>query len=305
MITEQQRQLRTQGIGGSDAAAACGVSPYRSRYDLWHEKTHGTQVEATLPMRFGAFAESFIREEYERMTGREVMQPGMLRHPEHPWMLANIDGVSGERLLEAKTVGMRGMHLWGEPGTDEVPDDYRFQVQHYLAVTGLPVCDVAVLIAGGEVALYEVAADQELQASIITLEADLWRRVQENDPPEPESGSDALRRWPTNTVPDMPEASTELLDTIADLRESKEEAGALAKHIDTLEAKIKSAIGEHDGIKHGDQILATWKCSKATERLDATLLKKERPEIFSEYSRESEGSRRFLLKTPSKKKVKK
>lgn len=40
MITESERELRTRYIGSSDAAAVCGLNPYRSAYDCWLEKTH-------------------------------------------------------------------------------------------------------------------------------------------------------------------------------------------------------------------------------------------------------------------------
>ena len=36
---EDWLQIRKQGIGSSDAAAAVGLNPYKSRLELWMEKT--------------------------------------------------------------------------------------------------------------------------------------------------------------------------------------------------------------------------------------------------------------------------
>jgi hypothetical protein len=77
---------------------------------------------------------------------------------------------------------------WGEQGTDQVPQAYLIQVQHYMVLTALPVFDVDVLIGGQDERHYEVPADRELQEMIIEAEHDLWQRIQRGDPPEPDWG---------------------------------------------------------------------------------------------------------------------
>ena len=42
MLREEWLALRKQGIGGSDAAAACGLSRWKSPLGLWLEKTEIT-----------------------------------------------------------------------------------------------------------------------------------------------------------------------------------------------------------------------------------------------------------------------
>ena len=55
-------QLRPHTIGGSEAAAACGVDPYRSRVWLWGEKTGrpGFERPETEAMRWGKRLEDDI-----------------------------------------------------------------------------------------------------------------------------------------------------------------------------------------------------------------------------------------------------
>jgi predicted phage-related endonuclease len=72
---------------------------------------------------------------------------------------------------------------WGEQGTDQVPQAYLIQVQHYMVLTALPVFDVDVLIGGQDERHYEVPADRELQEMIVEAEHDLWQRIQRGEPP--------------------------------------------------------------------------------------------------------------------------
>ena len=83
----------------------------------------------------------------------------ILYHSKYPFMLASLDGFTDDnRVVEIKTA--RSGKGWGEPGSNEIPDYYILQVQHYMIVTGFEVTDVPVSIAGGSPELYEVPADK-------------------------------------------------------------------------------------------------------------------------------------------------
>ena len=187
-LTEQQLAERHTGLGGSDAAAALGLSPYKSALELFLEKRErrehsGPQLSA---FRWGTLLEPVIRQEYANVTGRVVRLPeGTLRHPSFPFVIAHVDGVTDDkRVFEAKTA--RTDTDWGKSGTDEVPHHYLLQVQHYLAVTGLEVADIAVLIGGNDFRVYEVPADLDLQEMIVDGEQEFWKLVEANTPPPPE-----------------------------------------------------------------------------------------------------------------------
>ena len=87
-------QARRAGIGGSDIGAILGLSRYRSPVDVWLDKTG--QAEADTGMSEAAYwgveLEATVAAEYAKRTGNKVQRVNqMLRHPEHDWMLANID----------------------------------------------------------------------------------------------------------------------------------------------------------------------------------------------------------------------
>lgn len=164
---------RRTGLGGSEIAPVLGLSPYESRFSLWHRKagTIGPPPETT-DMEWGtrlekAVCQKFLDEhpEYVDLDGPDGS--GTYHHPDRPWQIANPDMVlhtlDGDlwgptAIFEAKTA--RWADGWGDPGTDEIPVHYRCQVLWYLDVFGLDICHVAVLIGGSDYREYTVHHDQ-------------------------------------------------------------------------------------------------------------------------------------------------
>ena len=106
------------GVGGSDAPAVLGISPWATPYDLWLSKLgHTTALATSEPMRWGSLLEPVILGEYVRRTRRTVHEkPDMLRHPTHQFMLAHLDGriVDESRIVEIKTA--RSASAGASPG---------------------------------------------------------------------------------------------------------------------------------------------------------------------------------------------
>lgn len=290
---------RRTGIGGSDAAAVLGMSKWKTPLSVWLDKTgHDTTTTESEPMRWGTLLEPVVRQEYAERSGNEVRQPeAILRHPAHPFMLANIDGVtSSGRLVEIKT--SRTAEGWGIPGTDEVPEDYLIQVQHYMAVTALPVADIAVLIGGSDFRIYTVPADAELQGMMIDAEARFWSSVEMNQPPAPVSYADATAMFGRSARKDASVvASPTIMAEVSRLRGIRAEISNLEAQEEATKATIMVAMGEHDTLTDASgATLATWRMAAAPKRLDAKALAAAHPEIHAAFIREGEPSRRFLIK---------
>jgi len=185
-LTAQQLELRRFSIGGSDAAAALGLSPWKTPYELFLEKS-GRELPRfeTEPQYWGSVIERVILERYMRdHPDRLVVTSQHMAHKDYDWMTCTPDATTIDRLIEIKTA--RSYSDWGKSGTQEIPEDYMLQVQHNLAVTGMPVADVLALIGGSDYRTYEIPADAELQALIIEGERQFWKRVQDDDPPDPQ-----------------------------------------------------------------------------------------------------------------------
>jgi len=285
---------RRLGIGGSDAAAILGASRWKTRVDVWLDKTgQAPETVENSAMHWGTVLEPVIREEYSATMGLEVKQPPMMRSPEHPFMLATVDGIAGDRILEIKTA--RTADGWGEEGTDEVPLEYAAQAHHYMIVTGLPVADIAVLIGGSDFRIYTVRQDRELHEAMIEKEREFWRMVETMTMPEPVDVRETIALFAKDNGLTIEASDTvkEWADRLADVR-------ARIKDMETdkeeLEGRIKHYLGAASTLEYNGLVLATWKASKDSHRFDTDAFKKAHPELFSKFQKPIAGSRRFILK---------
>jgi putative phage-type endonuclease len=294
-------EARRRGIGGSDAAAACGLDPYKTPLQLYLEK-RGELAEPdlsqNLSVRFGNRLEQAVADEYEQQTGRRLQRVNnMLQSKERPFMLANLDRrVVGERrIVEIKTAGYWAAKKdedWGPPGTDLVPIRYMLQVQHYLAVTSMPVCDLAVLVAGQEFRLYVIPRDEELISLLVERETAFWKRVTLGDPPPITTVDDGALRYPS--AKDRPVyASTEIAALVGEMQDLQRQAKVLKEQFDARKTSVMEFMGEGDRLVLDGEPLATWKNGAKTS-LDTTRLKAEKPDIYEAYVRRG-TSRSFRI----------
>lgn len=187
-LSAEQHEARAQGIGGSEAPIIVGVSERMTALELWLLK-RGEFEQVDDPddvlAWLGHQAEPILARWYTQRTGHKVRRCNRtLYHPDHDWMLGHIDRdvVGQPGMLEFK---MR-VHAtgWGPDDSDEIPDDVRVQVQHYLAVTGYDWCDVVVLIGGREFRCYRIERDAGVISALIDAEQEFWLGVQLGTPPE-------------------------------------------------------------------------------------------------------------------------
>ena len=193
MAYEDWLEYRKQGIGGSDASVVCGISRYKSPVELWMEKTDQLPPQEVGEAAYwGTQLEALVRAEFTKRTGIEVkIVSQLLQSEEHPFMLANLDGVCavpdvGPCIFEAKTASTYKAGEW----EDAIPDEYALQLAHYMAVTGYQGAYIAVLIGGNTFRWKFVERDEELISMLIELESVFWNHVQNGTPP-PLDGSDA------------------------------------------------------------------------------------------------------------------
>ena len=297
---EEWLRWRKCGIGGSDVSCLLGINKWKSEIELWLDKTNQTNeppVENEA-MTWGTIMEPVIRNYFSEITGKTVVEcKAMLCHPEHPFMLADVDGVTGDddnnpAILEIKTASEFKRSDWDEG----VPAYYETQVQHYLCVTGVKKAYVAVLIGGNSFKIYEVNADEEIQSMLIAVEKNFWNKVQNMIRPEMD-GSDAAKDLldklyhggVAETIV-MPDEAIEYVD--AYIEACAEEDNAKAKKQDASN-HIKEILGDYDKATcMGHNI--SWK-PVSTERLDTKALKEAEPEIYAKYVKTT-MSRRFTLK---------
>ena len=288
---EDWLDVRKQGIGSSDAAAAVGISPY--------PKTDPN--DETSPMYWGTLLEPIVASHYTKRTGHRVRRiNAVLQHPDadKSFMLANIDREvlnADVQILECKTAGEFGSRLW----RDGVPEYVQCQVQHQLAVTGKAAADVCVLLCGQEIRIHRIERDEALIARLIQLEREFWSYVQADTPP-PADGSEsaelALRAlYPQDTGQTLDlSADREMSATFADLVAIRQTIADQEKVEAQLKQKIQQRMGEASKALFETGSVC-WKRSKDSQGIDLDKLLQAHPGLKTRYALSKPGSRRFLM----------
>ncbi|WP_307814159.1 lambda-exonuclease family protein [Streptomyces sp. N35] len=153
-------------VTATDVAAVVGLSPWQSRFSLWHHKAGlaAHAVEQTADMEWGTRLEPVIAQKFADMHPElDLHTTGTWRHAERTWQRATPDRILTQpgcipSLLEIKTA--RYDDAWGAEGTDEIPVHYRCQIMWQLDTLGLRTAHVALLVAGSEYHEYRVEYDQ-------------------------------------------------------------------------------------------------------------------------------------------------
>lgn len=269
-IIEQDRRTY---IGGSDISAILGVNPYRTKLQVWLEKTGQAEPfagnEAT---RWGNILEGPVAAEFAQRHNVQIALAGF--RTRNGFAGAHADRMIIELLagLEIKTAGMRSAHRWGESGDlTVIPEEYLAQCAWYMALYDLPAWWLAVLIGGQDYREYELARDSELEAAMFEAGERFWSdHVVANRAPDLD-GSDAAaeyvrKRFPKNKAPERvatPEEA-EILEeylTVLSMAEGLEERKAM------IENRIRELIGDASGIV-APIGKVTWTANKDSEKTD-------------------------------------
>jgi len=289
-LTDEQLQIRSRGLGGSDIGAMLGLSPWKTPLELWAEKCgHVTPDEIGHKdiIIFGNLLEDIVASEFSRRLGKKVARRNKtITHPKHDFMLGNIDRkVVGESaVLEVKTASAWLQQQWGEIGSDDVPLYYLTQGVHYMSVLDVDVCYFAVLIGGNEFRWYEVHRDMDIEKSLIEKESQFWRAVLSNEPPDPVKFSDLTTLYPKES-----KAGIVATDRVFNLLGELEKVNAEIRSKEHQQERLKMQICEFMGnagrlTDRTGTKLASWLAHDRTT-VDAGMLKELYPHIYEEVSR--------------------
>lgn len=272
--SDEWLEARRGGIGGSDVAAVVGANPWRTPLEVWLDKTGQMPREGKTNERmgWGHRLEPVIREHYAAQRQRTWVDevPGVLAHPSVTIAQASLDGLvnaeSGQWGLEVKTTGQ----TWDRP-----PDMYLLQVTWYMAVTGLPKFDIAVLSRGQEYSEFTVERDDRLCDDLLGYADEWWtQHVVAGTMPDPDlvRDRDLLARLWTPDVAADPVVIPD--DLAARLRDSKATANAAKTDYEVacaeVQALMREAVAAVD--EAGDRI-ATWNPTKGRTTINRAALK--------------------------------
>lgn len=293
--------LRRTGIGGSDAGAIMGVSPYKGAFSVWADKMGKLPpLEDNEAMRQGRDLEDYVARRFAEASGLRVRHEySMLRSVDHPCMLADIDRrIIGERAgLECKTSRDITMARYRN---GEYPMEYYCQCLHYLAVTGWDCWYLAVLVYGTDLLIYKICRDEVLDdiEALIKAEEAFWDNHMVLDVPPAPDALDSTAAALGSVYP-YEDGTTVCADQDADealieLAALKAQRRSIDRQITERENQIKAAMGEAE-VLAGTSVSATWRSSERTTISKDKLLKAY-PNINMDAITDRNIQRRFAIK---------
>ncbi len=252
---------RKSYLGASDAAAALGLSKWKTPVQLWMEKTGDLAPDPdNLPMRLGRFLEPFVLELFQEESGLEVMnrQKEYVSYA-HPWRRAHLDGMTPDgAIVESKTAGMiflSSSHGWGEPGTDDVPDSYLLQAQHQLSLVPEAKIVWMPVLLRGDFRIYRIERNDDIIRNLVEREAEFWELVENRIMPRPVSLDDIKALFP-NHIEETIVATDEILTDLVCLASIKKSLKKLREEEERTMFRIAAYMKEKAYLidQNGEQV---------------------------------------------------
>lgn len=254
---------RRNGIGGSDVAAICGMSRYRSPMEVYLDKLGELPpIEDNKKMAAGRRLEPVIAEWFAEETGYKVQkQNSIFQHREHGFMLANIDrwlpGLNAG--LEIKNTSEYCRDDWA--GTS-APTEYILQCNHYMAVVGAERWFIAYLVGGWDFDFKVIERDEGLIKNLITVESEFWNGNVMAKVPPAFSHQDTLYLNQTysdskpNSSVDLPEEAYPIMQSFYTARNAKK---AAEMQEETAKNQIKGIMQDKELAYWQGDLAFTWK----------------------------------------------
>ena len=191
LSSEEWLSYRRRGIGGSDAAAILGISPWRTARDLYYDKLNVVKAdmdENWVALEMGHLLENLVARIFAKKTGLRIFQRKvMFQHPLYPWMLADLDYLAelpdgSNAILEIKTTNYNARENWWYNGEEIVPVYYESQGRHYMSVMNLDRVYFCCLYGNNEdeVIIRHLDRDYAYESELIALEDAFWNDFVQN-----------------------------------------------------------------------------------------------------------------------------
>lgn len=280
-LTDEQIADRRNRLGASEMAVVAGLSKYRSPIALWAEKRGlvAEPFEGNEYTEWGTRLEGVVADAYAEKMGVTVEKCDTFIIPDG-WRSATPDrkvcavpsGIAWLRGLEMKCRGDYSASDFGEPGTDQVPDEVAIQchaTMSVLRVVGIAVdrWDVATLIGGNKFRTYSLFYDPQIDADLTELAHDFWHKYVLAGIEPPVDGSAATTEYLKAKFKQHSEillpATPEQDELLVALRNVRAEQKLLEHEESELKNRFMQMIGESAGIQ-GTAGRVTWKAPSGT-----------------------------------------
>lgn len=263
---EHWLQLRIKDVTSTESAALFGMSPYTTRFELWHNKRAGTQsaFSSNERMDWGNRLEAAIAQGIAEDHGwtispmKEYMRDPDLRiGSSFDYVITSLDG--GLAHLEIKNVDLYAFKDgWSEDDWGlQAPEHIEMQVQHQMLVSGFKTAYIGALVGGNRQVLLKRERDEEVIASIKSRIAKFWESVDAGHEPPPTmpEDADALIRLHQYAQPGkILDASNDvnIASLVARIKVAKAQKANADEDEKIAKAELLAAIGDAEKVVGSD-----------------------------------------------------
>ena len=298
-------EIRKQGIGSSEVATIVGLNPWETPYQLWRRKLGlDPEKETSFAMKAGHYLEDAVSLFWQDETGQQVIKSSagdwLIRDNERHYLQVSPDRTywlkgmaknnDNKGILEIKTT---------QKSIDEedIPKHWFVQLQYQLGVAGYRCGSLAWLIQGRTFGYKDLDFVPDFYDWLVEEVDKFWLdNIQGKQEPTAANVQDILLKYNRHTDGKIVEVNDEIFAAYQDLKAVKEELALIEEKKVSLEEKIKMVFGDAEAISYAGQTLATWKAPKPSSKFDAKAFTAAHPDLAKEFTTETQGARRFLLK---------
>lgn len=315
---------RLCGLGGSDIGAVMGINKYLSPVELWEIKTMQAtkEKEENKYTHWGHILEETVAQEFARVTGMRVNKSA--RHfcsKELPFLVGNIDRFVSKNnngrwlrhaILECKTATeyskgkfnedaawysdgkFNEQNASGITGILDIPASYYLQCLHYMYITGVHTCYLAVLIGGSDYRIYVVPYNVTDVSAMLQYATNFWCNcVLDGNRPNLTQKDLYLPKYETAKVR-VASSDDAVLGKIAEYKKLKEVKKLTEEQLEELEGSIIEYVGENsEVVDHFQNHLVSFKTGGKTGPNKAKM-KALNPRLVKEYKALEDKCKEFI-----------
>jgi len=301
LLARQRDENGRTIVGGSDAPALMGASPYKTRADLFMDKvTTPEPPQFNMAFHRGNLLEPSLVQEASRVLKVDLLTPEVM-YREGRWNINSdaVDNADSPSInIECKTTTRYQIQT-----ADDLPVEWRWQGWAQMLVLQVPVF-FSVLDARQNLAVVELPRNDEAMDALL-VEAEHFCSGIDNGTAMEELLDQLTATQIASLVPARPEPK-ELEPDVLKLIEQLDMAKMLKRDAEKMESEARDAIArlllDSEVGAVGGVPVVSWKAQRGRTTVDVEAMRQSHPKIVARFERE--GSPYRVMRIMKKKEKK-